>query len=648
MHTNALNPNLFSARRKGLLFKKKQLRREIEAQWNSDIPHVAASPISWGVLSHMVSDLSNVLPERLVSALRWAINDRSLKSYIDIGAEWGSPSQYDSPGSYFAATSVLSLFKKLDVKAEGLDPRATAIERFHIAETRCRNANRRLLHYGKFDHSDSRPLSRGLDAHQVFHLARRKIQSWLGPVDLEEILSGVRHGPGGVVGLKRPYTTPYYKFGVGDYTVSTGAYWYGLRAIAGCDSWVRALAQSEQAGWDHSVSCIPFETKIRLADSRISIADYNEVTFVPKNAKTMRAIAIEPRINVALQLSVGRALKGRLRQAGCDLGDQSRNQELARVGSIQSEASDPVTLDMEMASDSLCIELVRLLLPSDWFELLDSLRSRFGELDGKTIEWAKFSSMGNGFTFELESLIFLALAQSVSDLSGTSEWFASTFGSAYRYAYVSVYGDDLIVPQQISTHLIGILRYVGFRINSEKSFTTGPFRESCGSDFYRGVNVRPFYFQRGLSQTRDLIHLHNGLVWLTKCTEEKLVLTGCLYFVRCLIPKVLTDHLLAVTPTQGDEYVWCEPDEAHRSHFVTWDSDHQSWVYPEVKVSLDVYRGALRWRYVQFLYAGTAMEISHQDDDPYRNPLGLHRSSGGSAGDVVRSGGGQGNLTLVS
>ena len=644
------NPNGFKEREKRAKWKHKPLVREIEATWNQPIPKHSRNAIPWLALRSLVDDLTERLPVKLVKALYGVVDNKDLAGYLKLGAEWGSPQLYDFPGSYFAAISVLNLLKKTPMGAEGLDPNAEALRRFRIAEMRCRQANRRMLHFRNFDYSDSRPLTKRLRVHEVLHLARRKIQSWLGPLNVREVLSGVRHGPGGVVGLKRPFTTPYYKFSVSDYTVSGGAYWYAVRTVASQDAWVRTLA--EERGMTTTAEqfrCVPWETKVRLVDGRVSIADYNEVTFVPKNAKTHRSIAIEPHLNVVLQLSVGSFLKDRLRLAGCDLKDQGRNQELARIGSIQQESKDPVTLDLEMASDTMCIELVRELLPIEWFEFLDCLRSHSGQLSGKRQVWAKFSSMGNGFTFELESMIFYAIAQAVSDLHGTTEWFSDTFGPAFKYAYVSVYGDDIIVPAEISHHLVQVLRFVGFRVNEEKSFTTGLFRESCGMDYFAGVNVRPFNLERPMSRVGDLIHLHNGLKWLGTQRGIALPIGRTIALIRGLIPEAVRLHLVGKEPTIDDAYVWVAPDECHRSKLVLWDRDHMNWIFPYVRQGSEVRRGQAHYRYLQFLYSNTDKGIAEALDrsEEFTPHWDLrHVSAGGSAGDVVISGGGRGKLAF--
>ena len=93
--------------------------------------------------------------------------------------------------------------------------------------------------------------------------------------------------------------------------------------------------------------------------------------------------------------------------------------------------------------------------------------------------------MGNGFTFELESLIFWAITVACVELENLS--------SGRRDTRVSVYGDDIIAPTYSVDLLLESLKYCGFRINEAKSFWDGPFRESCGEHYFSGERVTPFF-----------------------------------------------------------------------------------------------------------------------------------------------------------
>jgi hypothetical protein len=111
----------------------------------------------------------------------------------------------------------------------------------------------------------------------------------------------------------------------------------------------------------------------------------------------------------------------------------------------------------------------------------------------------KFSSMGNGFTFELETIIFACLARSVITLSGGDP------------TLVKCYGDDLIVPATNYRDVLAALRMFGFEPNTKKTFGEGPFRESCGGDFWGGVPVRAHYLESIPDEPQQWISLANGL-----------------------------------------------------------------------------------------------------------------------------------------
>lgn len=225
-------------------------------------------------------------------------------------------------------------------------------------------------------------------------------------------------------------------------------------------------------------------------EPRITEVDTNRIVFVPKNYKTYRTIACEPTATLPFQLAFDGYLKRRLRRFGCDLSDQTRNQELARIGSLDGSFC---TIDLSAASDSLAYETVAWLLPKDWMIQLRKLRcNRYkGEVgDG---EYAKFSSMGNGVTFSLESLIFLALVRASGSKAGT------------------VYGDDIIIEPKYTDTLFKLLDFFGFRVNKDKSFCEGPFRESCGTDWLNGELITPFYVRQLPKSRSEMCHLINGL-----------------------------------------------------------------------------------------------------------------------------------------
>ena len=242
----------------------------------------------------------------------------------------------------------------------------------------------------------------------------------------------------------------------------------------------------------------------RLSSNPVEITDESVMFTVPKKTDIDRVACKEPSGNAYLQRLVGKYISRRLRRFGIDLRDQSRNRNLARIGSIQGNLA---TIDLSSASDSISEVLVQQLLPFEWWSFLDDIRIKTVHIPQKihpegvdhvhTMEM--FSSMGNGFTFELESLIFWALARAVMNLSDVR-------------GVVSVYGDDIIVPVTITPRLIRVFHFCGFRTNSSKTFYKGKFRESCGGHYYAGFDVTPFYVRREVQTLPDLISLLNQIL----------------------------------------------------------------------------------------------------------------------------------------
>jgi hypothetical protein len=194
-----------------------------------------------------------------------------------------------------------------------------------------------------------------------------------------------------------------------------------------------------------------------------------------------------------LQKGVGNHIRRRLRRVGVNLNDQSVNRSLARMGAATGEVA---TLDLSSASDTVTIEAVRLLLPDDWFLYLNDIRSQEVLVEGTYVRTEMFSSMGNGFTFELESLLFYALARTTLYFEGIS-------------GIVSVYGDDIICPTLGYDSVVWTLRVFGFSTNPDKSFSTGLFRESCGGHYHGQDDVTPFYLRKEATHLTDLIRVAN-------------------------------------------------------------------------------------------------------------------------------------------
>jgi hypothetical protein len=353
------------------------------------------------------------------------------------------PTNYVDAQSFFLDYQSAQLLSKYPYLPTGINTQAVAREKFHQAEQSCRETNAR------FRESEVRPFE--ADVEEILVIARRKIASILGDVpNLEDL--DFSFGPGAAYGV-RGDTSVFNK------VAATLECTYAFSSIL-------PDFLSEFPGW------------INTGTIDVDLIEGSELTFVPKNAKTDRAICIEPLLNGLYQKGFGSWIRDLLKKHGIDLRDQRVNARLAGVAHVEGLA----TVDFASASDTISYLLVLDLLPLPWFEALDVARAPRYKDDGVWKSFQKFSSMGNAYTFELESLIFYALAYACMQYQG----FRPKTG-----VNLSVYGDDVIIPQASFDLFARVSEVCGFTVNEDKSFKSGLFFESCGHDFFNGTPVRP-------------------------------------------------------------------------------------------------------------------------------------------------------------
>lgn len=345
----------------------------------------------------------------------------------------------------YLVTSILQKNPRLPLQ---IDRKAVALEKFRQAEAACAEANDRIHGYTHLGITPSLDVMRALEK-AAFH-----IKSILGPLSrskLDFVERNMRFGPGATTSLSGVVTQgKKYSRRPLDATTRVADFYL----FSAPESWKRYCQE-------------------------ISPVECSKLVTVPKNSKTDRCICIEPDLNIFVQLGIGAGVRERLRLTGCDLNDQSVNQFWASVASDY----DLCTMDLSSASDSICREAVWFLLPDDWANLLHFARVDYTRLGDEVISLHKWSSMGNGYTFELESLLFLGILRGVMDELGLGD------------AILSVYGDDLIFPNQARDLVERTLNFLGFKVNREKTFGKGSFHESCGTDWFLGYNVRPFFLR---------------------------------------------------------------------------------------------------------------------------------------------------------
>ena len=359
---------------------------------------------------------------------------------------------------------VAALFKKNQQFADEGRCSATAQRNFERGERLCRITNKRLDWYGL------RPERLHPDLGSQLGRMARDIASLVGDRSvLEDAMpSLIRLTNGATEDRSRRRSIPFLK-------------------ISGMMRGPRAMIPA--------LGRLLLHFGVDLTSCKYTCVERNVITLVPKNWLTHRTIAKEPTHSLPFQLVLDSWLKRRLRKWGIDLSSQAKNQEFARVGSIDGSIA---TVDLEMASDTLSFNAVALLLPYDWFELFNSFRSASFSAPWGTGSYAKFSSMGNGYTFTLETLIFAAACRAVG---------------SRQYA---VYGDDIALESHLVSKLVKLLNFLGFRVNDAKSFSNpqSRFRESCGCDYYKGHLITPFYLRECPKETdkAGMSHALNGLI----------------------------------------------------------------------------------------------------------------------------------------
>lgn len=413
------------------------------------------------------------------------------------------------------------------------NPRSVAVKAFEQSEFECSATNERLYNLGRGRPYNVPPFSED----RILAEARKMVFRVLGKFDWRAVLERGRFGPGVTSSCKGTRLHDSNKYGSKPEVTPSFAK-MGVSLVSSSPSWACLLTGVDYPAW---VTPLPV------------VVPGNRVTFVPKNAKTDRGIAIEPTLNIWAQLGIGTLIRERLKSAGLDLDTQENNQALARLGSIDDSLS---TIDLERASDTLATRLVQGLLPDDWFAALNMCRSQFGFFPvGRYEPYNKFSSMGNGFTFELESLIFWALSSAVASVNG------------YNSFWCTAYGDDIVCPSGVYDEVVQYLTLCGFTVNLEKSYSHGPFRESCGKDFLRGGLVRPAYLKEIPDNFLSWIKIANSLKRLAHTWADYQGLDSRLkaayQFAVSMVPRQF--RVLSVSDGYGDVALIRDLDEAHPS-----------------------------------------------------------------------------------
>jgi hypothetical protein len=249
------------------------------------------------------------------------------------------------------------------------------------------------------------------------------------------------------------------------------------------------------------------------------------------------------------------------------LSDQTQNQKMALQGSITNDVS---TIDLSAASDSVSWSLVKAVFAhTPLLKWLYATRSKKTLLpNGEKLTMLKYAPMGSALCFPVQCIIYAALIEYVSQ-----KWCNTNRQAKPDY---SVFGDDLVINRKITKEVIEGLTSLGFLVNENKSFTNGPFRESCGKDYYEGVDVSSVYYRLPAFKVDNLSpEVFASLCSSANLAQEKGLLWLRKYYLSILLCKKHNTPYFTNTTSQSPAVYSPQPTNYHSGR--KWNKDYQCW-----------------------------------------------------------------------
>lgn len=307
------------------------------------------------------------------------------------------------------------------------------------------------------------------------------------------------------------------------------------------------------------------QEQFRSKSLKSRIVQGSRISFVPKTSEITRSICTEPILNMFYQKGIAGVLEKRLREViGIDLSTQpEKNRLLARIG---SETGKFGTIDLSSASDSLSLTVVREFFPDHMVRWLELTRCKKTILtDGRVIDLHMVSSMGNAFTFPLQTLFFSSLV-----IGAYRAYDKKIIYPRNTVGNFAVFGDDIIVEQDCYDLVCRMLTHCGFTVNYDKSFNSGLFRESCGHDYYQGHNVRGVYITKLLDDLDRYSAFNRLSRWSLR---NKVPLIRVLTYLVKGVGKVL------FVPLYEDDEAGFKVPFTHAREYVKYSRKQQNYVY---------------------------------------------------------------------
>lgn len=308
------------------------------------------------------------------------------------------------------------------------------------------------------------------------------VATTLGPYSYGEW--SFKHGPGAIAEECRP---------------SNKYNWLGWCARLEREFPIADCGYSSYRSWVDKCNGLPFCSRetTDCVDHDYGCDLPSRMVAVPKTFTKPRLIACETSARQWCQQNIWHYLSSRTEQTWLGkfiwFKDQSRNREMCRRGSVDGAVT---TVDLKTASDCVTCHVVGQLFRRNPGLLLALQATRAHEIwqelanDLPTlVKLNKFSTMGSACTFPVETLVFFCIA--VSAVLTQRRLRPVMQNILALTEEVTIFGDDMIVPTESRELLFDALECLHFKVNTAKTFWNGNFRESCGLDAFRGIEVTP-------------------------------------------------------------------------------------------------------------------------------------------------------------
>ncbi|DAD51575.1 TPA_asm: RNA-directed RNA polymerase, partial [ssRNA phage Gerhypos.1_13] len=351
-----------------------------------------------------------------------------------------------------------------------------------------------------------------------------------------------------------------------------------------------------------------------------------KVVLVPKDSRGPRLISAEPKEYQWIQQGLRRVLQKAIEdhpitRHSIRFTDQTRNRDLAMQG---SKGEPWVTLDMKDASDRVSCALVRALFPEPWFECLWAARTPATRLpSGEVFQMNKFAPMGSSVCFPVEALVFWAL--SVAAIIHRNPHLSASQASKR----IHVYGDDLIVNSEDHGVVLQTLPLFGLLFNQAKCCVAGSFRESCGCDAFKGVDVTPL-------RVKSTWDHRSGMSLVSYVMVHNHAIKRGMFNLADLIFERVSRHIrLPISDDDASEYLcWVDP----RKMAIQVDRSKSKTRYNKALHRLEVYT----WTVVSADYTADTpgwsemlRMASYIEQDPGRIPFDTRLAPAGAKAECL-------------